>query len=158
MNTIRMDPTAFDSTFDAVIAGFVPNAPTSPDCSYDYNGDGTATLRTFSNHQSGVSAAKASLDATAPVAPLKWSPGLYLAAKNHTTDMANQPTVTYEGTDGTTPTSRAGKYGSGIVYESNIIGDNDEMFVVMQALIGDSDAGVSRAKMMKDTFTQVGVA
>lgn len=38
-----MDPTYFDTTFDAISAAFVPAADTSLDCIYDYNDDGTTT-------------------------------------------------------------------------------------------------------------------
>jgi hypothetical protein len=158
MNTIRTAPTAFDSTFDGIVNAFVPLASTSLDCNYDYNGDGSATLRTFSSKSSGVTSAKATVAGTTAVTALKWSPGLYISAKNHTTDMAAASSVTTAGTDGSTPTSRGAVYGAGTVYETNIIGDNNEMFVIMQSLIGDTDSGEARTKMLKSSYTQTGVA
>lgn len=158
MNAVRTDPTSYNTVFDAVVNAFVPLASTSLDCNYDYNGDGTNTLRTFSNKSQGVSDAKTTVSGTTAVAALKWSPGLYLSAGNHTTDMASATTVSDTGSDGSTPTSRAAVYGSGTVYESNIIGDNDETFVIMQALIGDTDSGDARIKMLKSSYTQTGVS
>jgi uncharacterized protein YkwD len=158
MNTVRTNPTAYDTTFDAIVNSFVPLASTSLDCNYDYNGNGSKSLRTFSSKSSGVSAAKTTVAGTTPVAALKWSPGLYISAKNHTTDMAAQTTVSDAGTDGSTPTSRAAVYGSGTVYESNVIGDNNEQFVIMQQLIGDTDSGSARTRLLKSSYTQTGVA
>jgi len=79
-NSVRTDPTYFATTFDSVVAAFVPAADTSLDCIYDYNGDGSTTQRTFSSKRSGVSAAKTTTSAFAAMSPLKWSPGLYLSA------------------------------------------------------------------------------
>lgn len=158
MNTIRTDPTAFDTTFDDIIAAFVPVLSTSLDCNYDFNGDESTTLRTFSNKSSGVTSAKDTVSGTTAVAALKWSPGLYISAQDHTKDMASLTAVTDTGSDASTPTSRAALYGEGTVYESNIIGDNNEMFVIMQALIGDTDSGANRIKMLKSTYTHTGVA
>lgn len=49
MNTIRTDPTAYDTTFDAIVNAFVPLSSTSLDCNYDYSGSGSSSLRTFSS-------------------------------------------------------------------------------------------------------------
>lgn len=94
----------------------------------------------------------------AAVDPLLWSPGLYLSASGHAEDMKNQSTVTTVGTDDSQPTERASLYGEGTIYETNVIGANSAEFVVMQALIGDTDEGAARTKMLKATYTQVGIA
>jgi uncharacterized protein YkwD len=157
LNAIRTDPTTYEATFDAIIAAFVPRGDNSLECNYAFNGE-TTELRTFSSKSSGVAAAKATVSGTTAVAALKWSPGLYISAQEHVADMKDKSAVTDAGSDESTPTSRGALYGEGTVYETNIINDYDEMFVIMHALIGDSDSGTARNTMLKDTYTQVGVA
>ena len=137
VNTVREDPAAFDTNFDAIIASFVPNDSTSLDSSYDFNGDGSNQDRTFVKKQAGVTSAKSTVNGGSALSPLKWSPGLFLAASDHATDMIDAETVTTDGTDGSTPTTRAAVYGSGPIYEIDSTGDNNEVNTVMQMLIGD---------------------
>lgn len=119
-----MEPDVWADTFTAIEAAFnPPNEANSIDCIYDWNGDGSTTTREFKEGYAYVAASFATTNAETIIDPLMWMPGLYLAAKDHVTDVAGETEITSTGTTGSTPSSRADAYGVGSIYESISLGD-----------------------------------
>lgn len=125
---------------------------------YDESADDSTESRTYVSKQAGVTAAKATVAGTTAVAQLVWSPGMFLAATDHALDMSTATVMSTTGSDGSTPTTRAGEYGSGVAYETVVSGSNSAKQAVMQVLIGDADSGAGRNKMLSSSYTQTGVA
>jgi uncharacterized protein YkwD len=86
--------------------------------------------------------------------------GLSLATKDHVTDQGNTGQTGHNGSDRSTPVSRAARYGQGRYIGENIsYGNNLGREIVCQLLIDD---GVSsrghRTNIMKNDYTQTGTS
>lgn len=138
----------------------MPDASTSLTSvfNYDESNDGSTESRTYVSKQSGVTAAKATVSGTSALSELTWAPGLYLAALLHGEDLSTASVMSTTGSDGSTPTTRASNFGSGVTYETVVAGSNSAKQAVMQVLIGDTDSGAGRNKMLSSAYTQTGIS
>jgi hypothetical protein len=123
----------------------------------NYSVPGQITIVT----QEGANAVNACITAlgrTKSVGLLMPERGLTLATKDHVSDQSKTGQTGHNGSDRSTPVSRAGRYGKGSYIGENIsYGDNTGREVVCQLLIDDGvPSRGHRTNIMKADYTQTG--
>ena len=151
INLLRTAPTTAHATeLSAIIGSFSGNIAT-----YDWNADTTATAKGFATGATKWTNAQTFLAGSSPKTAYKWQGGLYQAAKDHVADMNTQKEITIAGSDGSTPASRASKYGAGTVTET-VYGDDFSAVTYALALV--AEGGSYQNNIFSDTFTHLAVA
>jgi uncharacterized protein YkwD len=96
-----------------------------------------------------------------PLSPLRWSTGLYRAAREHARDIGKRGSLDHRGADGSAPHQRIARHGewSGHSGENLDFGSRDPERVIMHLLVDDGvpDRG-HRRNLLHPAFTHVGIA
>jgi uncharacterized protein YkwD len=125
----------------------------------EYSVPGQITILTQEG-SSAVQGCIAALSRARSVGLLAPEKGLSLATRDHATDQGKTGQTGHNGSDRSTPVSRASRYGKGQYIGENIsYGDNIGRNIVCQLLIDDGvPSRGHRTNIMKSDYTQTGVS
>jgi uncharacterized protein YkwD len=128
-NAVRRNPAAYATHLERLLPRFDGTLLERP---------GRPWLRTEEGARA-VREAIAALKSRRPMPPLRWSKGLAAAAADHVRDQGPTGGLEHRGTDGSSPATRASRYGRWIVgmAENIAYGDNPAREVVIQLLVDD---------------------
>lgn len=125
------------------------------------NWDGTGNSnRTFLLGKAGVLAAKNAVNTAGNnLTQFTWSPGLFLAAKDHAAYLSTLAGVSSTGTGGSTAATRVGLYGTkGNSFEEVLYMNDDTVAnTIVMMLIDDTNAS-DRAALINSAYTQGGMS
>jgi uncharacterized protein YkwD len=150
-NAVRRDPVRYARHLEPMLSRFDGHLLERPGRPHLRTDEGAAAVRE----------AIASLKARRPVPPLRWSKGLTAAAADHVRDQGPIGGLEHRGTDNSTPSGRARRYGRWIqgIAENIAYGENPAREVVIQLLVDDgvADRG-HRDNMLHPDWGAAGVA
>ncbi len=150
-NAVRQDPAAYAKLLEELLPRYQGTLLERP---------GDIPLRTIEG-AAPVREAIGVLRRTKPVGPLRASPGLAAAARDHVRDQGPSGGLEHRGRDGSRPAERAGRYGvwEGSFAENISFGPLTAREVVVQLLVDDGVPGRGhRRNMLDPELRVVGVA
>ena len=149
LNRIRTDPVGFAADIRRYYAGM------SSGRLFEHNGQRIQ----MTEGRPAVDEALAYLQRVSPLAPLDLATCLSAAAGEHAADQARHGGIGHQGSDGSDPSDRAGRYLSGKAYcgENIAYGDQSPFEVVMALAVDDGvPSRGHRQNLFNDTYRTVG--
>lgn len=121
---------------------------------YDFNGDGTNQERTFTEGTDAITSLRSAV--AGGLEPLRWSPGLFLAAGDQVDFLDGATEASTIGKDDSTTSDRVTEYGTGGASELQMFGANDAEMAALLLLVDDGVSGyTNREALLNENYDSI---